>query len=210
MFNIFRGVHVNRILLSISLSSFALTQAIPLHALQEDPIQKINAQNILGMVRLEKAVEKFMKSKKKGSKEIISCLKEVKKEIETSFNVKFNTDSCFNMVRNEIRRQGIGVSDRQFSIYRSMLKDKKIISKGGRKNDKEDQEQKEVPTYLVFGITCSLVGFFLMCTKIPVLVTWGERLVTMGVGACAKALSDVNDENEEERKRREKEQNAKL
>lgn len=209
MFNIFRGVHVNRILLSISLSSFALTQAIPLHALQEDPIQKINAQNILGMVRLEKAVEKFMKSKKKGRKEIISCLKEVKKEIETSFNVKFNTDSCFNMVRNEIRRQGVGVSDRQFSIYRSMLKDKKIISKGGRKNDKEDQEQKEVPTYLVFGITCSLVGFFLMCTKIPVLVTWGERLVTMGVGACAKALSDANDENEEERKKREKEQNGK-
>lgn len=208
MLNIFRSIFLNRIFLSVSLSSFTLTQAIPLHAVQEDPNSKFNAQNILGMVRLEKVIEKFIKSKKKGTKEILSSLKDVKKEIEASFNIKLNTDFCLSMAKYEIQRQGVGITDNQFSTYRSMLKDKKIISKGG-KNDKEDQEQKDMPSYLVFGVTCSLVGIFLMCTKIPVLVTWGERLVTMGVGACAKSISDANDKNEEERKRRENEKNGK-
>lgn len=197
MLNLFRRIHLNRFLLSVSLSSFAITQSFPIYA-----VPQINGQNIAAMVRLERVIEKFLKSKKKGNKEIISCLKDVKKEIETSFGLKFNMDQCLNMVKDEVRRNGVAVPDKKFDTYRNMLKSKKIIAKG-HKNDKQDQEEKEMSSYLVFGVTCSLVGFFLMCTRIPVLVTWGERLVTMGVGACAKSLSDANDENNKKKKEEE-------
>ena len=49
--------------------------------------------------------------------------------------------------------------------------------------DKDDKEEIVLPSLLVYGVTISLCGLFLMCIPIPACKEWGGKMVVAGVTA---------------------------
>jgi hypothetical protein len=72
-----------------------------------------------------------------------------------------------------------------------------VMAKHGhdKDKDKEDKEEVVIPALLVYGVTCSLCGLFLMVLPIPACKDWGARMVVAGVTACANSLCSKVDEN---------------
>ncbi len=60
--------------------------------------------------------------------------------------------------------------------------------------DKKEEEEIVIPALLVYGVTCSLCGLFLMVLPIPACKDWGARLVVAGVTACANSICATTDE----------------
>lgn len=221
MFNLFRRLNLNRVLLPIVLSTFTLTYTVPLPAQYFD----IGFNQIAFMIRLEKSVERLVKSDKKGTDSILDAFIEVKKEIETSYNTKLDIDYYMNQVGNELKKQGQKVPKKEFESIKKMIKKKEkkaknharyladtmylegyqmneldeeiMMANRSSKHDKHKEEEEEIiiPALLVYGVSTALCGMFLMIIPIPVCKDWGVRLLVAGVTACANSLCAKTDEN---------------
>lgn len=113
-----RRHHINRALLSLVLTSFTVTYSTPLPAQQWN----FNWNEAAFMVRLEKLVEKLVKSEKKGIDSMIGCLVEIKNEIETSYNVKLNIDSYIDQVGKEINKAGHKTPKKELDYIKKKIK----------------------------------------------------------------------------------------
>lgn len=70
------------------------------------------------------------------------------------------------------------------------------ISRKAKDNpQQEEKEEEALPALLVYGVTVSLCGLFLMALPIPVCKDWGSKMVVAGVTACANSLCTRTDEN---------------
>ena len=104
MLNVFRRHCINRALLPAVLASFTLTYAVPLPAQQFQFQAGLN--EIAFMVRLERLVEKLVKSDGKGIDKMVEYLVDIKNEVETSCNVKINVDKFMDDVSSELKKKG--------------------------------------------------------------------------------------------------------
>lgn len=80
-----------------------------------------------------------------------------------------------------------------------------IAAKSHDKNDKKDKDDREeekieVPATLVYGVTVSLVGFFIMLLPFPGCNDWGKRILFMGLSATGGCLSSQAEKNKQEEK----------
>lgn len=233
MLNLFRRHNINRALLPIVLSSFSLTYAVPLPAQQFN----VNVNDIAFMVRMEKLVEKLVKSDGKGVDKMVEYLVDIKNEVESSCNVKINVDKFMDDVGSELKKKGHKAPKKEFDAIKKKIKsrDKKhkghalylantmyldgyemnehdevmmvgdFMAKSAKKNDKDkdkdDKEEVVLPSLLVYGVTISLCGLFLMCIPIPACKDWGSKMVVAGVTACANSLCSENDKNKDKDKK---------
>lgn len=222
MGSIFGSHYINRALLPIVLTSFTMTYAVPLPAIEFN----INLGDAAFMVRLEKLVEKLVKSEKKGVDSMIEYLVDIKNEIETTYNTTLNIDTYIDQVGKEIQKQSGKYPKKELDAIKKKIKgrDKKHknharyvadvmylenyqmnefdenmyhMAKHSRDKDKDDDKKEEVviPALLVYGVTCSLCGLFLMIIPIPACKDWGARMVVAGVTACANSICSKTDEN---------------
>lgn len=120
MVNLFRSHHINRALLSLVLTSFTVTYSTPLPAQQFN----WNWNEAAFLVRIEKLVEKLVKSEKKGIDNMIACLVDIKDEIETSYNVKINLDTYMDQVAKEINKAGHKTPKKELDYIKKKLKGK--------------------------------------------------------------------------------------
>lgn len=74
-------------------------------------------------------------------------------------------------------------------------------AKGHDREDKEDQELRELPTKLAYGVTMILAGGFLcgvgVLLKMPPCVTYGEALIIGGVNFAIDGYAGRVDEDKE-------------
>lgn len=180
--------NLNRALLLTILSSFTLTCATPLHAAPQ-----IGLNEITFMVQIEKQVEKLLKSKDKSVDKIIEYFIDIKSHIESIYKVKFNLDDCFNQISKELTRQGIQNPKKELDAIKRKIKHKSHANHLYKA--KQDKEEVVLPSLLVYGVTVSLCGMFLMCLPMPACKDWGAKLVVAGITASANSLCSKNDEN---------------
>jgi hypothetical protein len=228
--------YLNRALLSAVLTSFSITYAVPVQAQQFN----FGFNEVAFLYRLEKQIEKLMKSEGKGIDKIIEYFVGIKKEIETSYNTKFNIDSYMDQLVRDLNKQGVKTNKKQIDAIKKKIKgeekkankhakylantmylegyemnalDEQMMfgddmmlvakhSKGKDKDDKDDKEEIVIPSLLVYGVTISLCGLFLMCLPIPACKDWGSKMVVAGVTACANSLCSENDKKKNEEKNR--------
>jgi len=220
MLNLFSRHSINRVLLPVVLCSFTLTYAVPLPAVQF----QANINDVAFMVRLEKLVEKLVKSESKGVDAMIGYIVDIKNEIEVSYNTTLNTDHYIDQVGKEIHKQTGKTPHKELSAIKKKLKkkDKKskhhalyiadtmylegyemnaldeemmFMAKHGKDKDKDDKEEVVLPSLLVYGVTITLCGLFLMVLPIPACKEWGGKLVVAGVTACANSICTKKDED---------------
>jgi hypothetical protein len=73
-----------------------------------------------------------------------------------------------------------------------------FLAKHGRDKDKEDDKDDEevvLPAVLVYGVTMTLCGLFLMVLPIPVCKEWGSKMMFAGVTTCAGCICSHIDED---------------
>jgi len=67
--------------------------------------------------------------------------------------------------------------------------------------DKNEEKEEVLPTLLVYGVTVTLCGVFLMVLPILACKDWGSKMVVAGVTACANSLSSETDKKKEKDKK---------
>jgi hypothetical protein len=231
MGNIFNRYNINRALLSVTLISFSLTYPIQI---QSAPPQGVNFNDVAFFVRLEKEVERLVKSEGKPIEKIIECLVDVKHEVETYYNTRLDIDQYMKNVEREIKKQGVKVPKKELDLIKKKIKarekknnkhahyiasvidlegyqmnqydeDMMFICKASKHKDKEDDKEEVVlPALLVYGVSVTLVGLFLFIIPIPACKDWGGKLMLAGVTACANSISSKVDENNKKDKEKKK------
>lgn len=232
MLNLFNRNCFNRLVLCSVFTSFTLSSSTPIYVA---PVKLETFAEAAFMFRLEKLVNKLAESKGKSSDKIIGYLVDVKREIESSYGLKFDLDRCMGEVENEIKRNGQKVPKNELSIIKNKIKkqdkknkrhtqylaltmhlenyefskaDEELMFSGvneakqGKDSDQRDEgEEVELPSLLVYGVTVTLCGFFLMCLPIPACKDWGGKMVVAGVTACANSISTKVDEDKKNNKK---------
>lgn len=223
----FRRHYINSALLFSTLTAFTVTYTLPLPAAINLPF---GLNEAAFFVRLEKLVEKLVKSKSKEIDKMIGYFVDIKNEIETSYDIRLNIDDFIGQIKHDLSKKRVKYDKRQFEAIEKKIKskDKKrknhanyvantmylegyemnaldeafmFIAKHGKDKDSEKDEQEIVlPSLLVYGVTCALCGMFLMILPIPACKDWGSKMVVAGVTACANSLCAQNDKNREKEK----------
>ena len=209
MANIFRCHHINRILLSIVLSTFAIVQAVPVYS-----TQYILAKNDIEFALIiEHLMKRLVKSHKKGTDEMIDTLVEIKCEIEKHYSCSLNLDYAFDQIQRECKKQKLVIPPKYLAWIKTkiLIADKKAKSRPVclfegddalidfdddifAKKEDDEKEGKEIPALLVYGVSVTCCGVFLMLVPIPMCKLWGERMIVAGVTACANAMCTAEDE----------------
>lgn len=84
----------------------------------------------------------------------------------------------------------------------SMFHEPLMAKHGSKDKDKEDEKEEiNVPAQLVFGVTLTLCGVFLMAVPIPACKVWGERMVQSGVIICGNCISNKVEEDKKKDKK---------
>lgn len=219
MVSLFNGRFCHVGILSLALTTFCMTHAVPVYATQ--------VNEVAFMMRVEKLVEKLKKMKKStDSKKMMDLALDIKAEIESSYSVKFNLDDCFKTVESNLKANGVNVSKDKLTAIQKMMKkkDKEVKSKTyclsssmytelpdyeigelslhheaktyGKKDKDQDDEEVSIPAKLTWGVTLTLVGVFLNFLPIPACKSWGQGLILMGVGVCGDCITGKMDEDE--------------
>lgn len=197
--------HFTSLLISFVLLSFSLTHAIRI----PDANLPVQFDESCFSRRMNLLVIK-LKSLGLGSnkKKMYDAVLDVKSEIESNFNIKFDLDRCMKNMRRELSEKDYELSDHDF------CKISKELHKRENKHIPTDQEiwdedfsdkkkiinQDDIPSKLVFGVTLFLCGIFVMVIPLPGFSKWGTTLITSGAGICADEICKRRDENIKSRK----------
>ncbi|CRX39588.1 hypothetical protein [Estrella lausannensis] len=228
MVNLFNRNCFNRLIFCSVFTSFTLTSSTPNYIA---PVRLETFSEAAFMFRLERLVNKLTESKGKSCDKIIGYLVDVKREIESSYGLRFDLDRCMGEIENEIKKGGQKPPKKELDVIKSKIKkqDKKhkkhaeylastmyienyefnkadeelmlFDTRMGKDSDQRDEDDVELPSLLVYGVTVTLCGFFLMCLPIPVCKDWGGRMVVAGVTACANSISTKVDEDKKNKKK---------
>lgn len=236
MAGLFCRNNINSTILSIVLSTFTLTYAIPVQAV---PQFDIGLNEVAFLYRIEKLVEKIWKLEKSENKDkMYDAIIDLKGEIETSCGVKVDLEKHMNNVEKELKNRGHKVPKKQFDSIRKTIKKKEkkhdkhgrylasvmyldgyetnqadeelmfpqhVAKHGHDKDDKEeDKEEVYIPAQLVFGVTLTLCGLFLMVIPIPACKPWGEKMIASGFVICGNAISGKMDNDHKDGKDKDK------
>jgi hypothetical protein len=81
-----------------------------------------------------------------------------------------------------------------------------LMAKQGKDKDDKDDDKDEVnvPAQLVFGVTLTLCGLFLMVVPFPACKPWGEKMIASGVVICGNCISGKIDNDHKNEKDKEK------
>lgn len=232
-FFIHRYAHAG--VISLILTSFSLTYAIPIQAVP--PTCQIGLNEIAFMVRMEKLVEKMWKLEKSGNREkMYELALDIKQEVQGALGKEIDLNKCLDSVENEIKKNGNKPPKKEFDSIRKSLtkKDKKnkkhayylactmdiegyqfnehdenlfddnlmFMAKSGKDKDKDkdDKPELEVPAHLVFGVTLTLCGVFLMFLPIPGCKVWGDNMFRAGIVVCGNAICNKTEEDKKNEK----------
>ena len=94
----------------------------------------------------------------------------------------------------------------EFNVADEELMFPEYMAKSNHGKDKDQDEDKEevyVPAQLVFGVTLTLCGLFLMVIPFPACKPWGERMIASGFVICGNAISgkvDNDHKNDKDKK----------
>lgn len=230
MVNIFCCNYINRTLLSAVLSTFTITYSLPLPAQQK----AVNFDIIVDaafLVRLEKKVEKLVKSKDKSIDKMLEHLVDIKNEIEIRNRSNIDVEKYIDRLGQEIKKQYGSAPNKELEIIKKLIRHKDLkaknridyvcdtmnmenyqintfdenlyyMAKHGRDKDEDNKDEVVLPALLVYGVTCALCGLFLMCLPMPPCKDWGSRMVVAGVTACANSLCSRADENKKDDKKK--------
>lgn len=186
----------NSFTLFIALLSTSLANPVQAYA-------KIN--EIKFAIQTEKIIEKLLRSKDKSPEKMIGYALDLKKQIEKSFNFKFFTKDYLDWTCDLLKQQtGQSLTKGQYEYFKKAFKvkdayhnifhgeldsyeidfDESIINEMSKKVEAD----KDVPPALVWGVTLTLCGLFMMATRIPVCVEWGSKMVMTGISACAGSI----------------------
>ena len=223
--SLFNHYYINRMVCSTLLTAFSLTYAIPAQAYIRQDTYQVGINDVVTMVRLEKIIEKLINSKDKGTDKIIGYLADVRNEIESSYQVKFDLDQCMNTLSQDFSNTGNKVSKKELEVIKKKLTKKDKKKKGrswyfasmlgvdgyefddfneddfypimkGSKKDKDKQEDEVVmPAHVVYGVSVALCGLFLMVLPIPMCKEWGSKIFMMGAAACANGICNRVEED---------------
>lgn len=119
MGSIFSRHYIDRALLSYTLIAFTLTYPIQSHTAQP---QSVNINDVAFFVRLEKVVERLIKSEGKSIEKIIEYCVNVKQEIEAYYNIKLDIDQYMKDVERRINKQGVKVPKKELDLIKQKIK----------------------------------------------------------------------------------------
>ncbi len=229
MRRLFGGLYFNRLLLSVVLSCFTITNVC--HSFEYR--SEVNLEELNLIVRIKESVEKLVKSEKKGFHKIVDAFVEVKEAIEIYNKYEFDTDYYMRYICQEIRNQGVNVPKKEMQYIANTINKKEKIRKKNSKNvsimmqvqeheiqdfdsefpylfkhkhkSKDEEKEKEdeevnIPSLLIYGVTISLCGVFLMTLPIPVCKDWGTKMVIAGIAACSSSICAETDKNKKDEK----------
>lgn len=75
----------------------------------------------------------------------------------------------------------------------------------GKEDEDDDKEEVYIPAQLVFGVTLTLCGLFLMIVPFPACKPWGEKMIASGVVVCGNCISGkVDNEHKNEKDKKQK------
>lgn len=92
----------------------------------------------------------------------------------------------------------------EFNAVDEELMFPELKSNHGKEKDKnkgDDKEEVFVPAQLVFGVTLTLCGLFLMVIPFPACKPWGERMIASGFVICGNCLSGKVDADSKNNKK---------
>ena len=231
---IFNRWHAHVGILSLILTSFSLTYAVPVQAQQF----QIGFNEIAFVIRMEKLVEKMWKLEKSGNKDkMYDVALDIKQEVEVALGRQIDLNSSLDNIEKEIKKNGIKPPKKEFDSIRKVLnkKDKKnkkharylactmdiegyqfnehdeilfdeytpLMAKSGHGKDKDKDDDKpeiDVPAHLVFGVTLTLCGVFLMFLPIPGCKAWGNNMFRAGIVVCGNAICNKTEEDKKKDK----------
>lgn len=229
MGNIFARHYINRALLSTVLSTFTLTYAVPVQAAPLQFQVGLNEIAFMVRLEklVEKLVKSENKGIDKMVECLIDIKSEIETSYNTKINIDYYVDQVGKEINKtghktpkkelDALKKKLKSKDKKHKSHALYLADTMylegyqfnafdeemmVMAKHGKDKDKDkdDKEEVVIPALLVYGVTCSLCGLFLMILPIPVCKDWGARMVVAGVTACANSLCAKADEDKKNNK----------
>lgn len=208
MANLFTRYYINRSLLSLVLGAFSVTGILPASAIECD----LNLTDVAFAIKMERLFEKFMKLEKSSrADKIFDTLLDIKQELEIYYGVQININQGLNEVEKRLKEQKINIPKKQLQAIRKELnkREKKhhkaqhLTAYETKHDDKDKEEEEEfsVPTQLVFGVTLTLCGVFLVCIPVKFCQDWGARMIQSGFLVCGNCICTYQDKKDEKNKK---------
>jgi hypothetical protein len=155
---------------------------------------EFNLDDAIWLTRVEKLVNNFKKLGKSNSKhKIYKGFYELRKDLENELNVKFDTKQALKVLKKSLERNA------EFDEKQIDAAAHEIQSCSKKGEYKEDAKLK-VKGGLAFGITLSLAGLFLYCTKIPAVQYYADWMIKAGGGIILKSMCEKLDESSEKKR----------
>lgn len=206
MLSLFLSNRFNNIVLSTVLGFFTVTHAYPIGF----PNQLYAENNPIILYEIASIMENvYGMENSNDTDRMYELIVKLKRHLETRFNIKISITKFMNILDNEIQCQGFKVQKKQLDAIKKLIKKKeKEITKKEKNSDfctcyedeeweddewmysvekpqpKENEEKIYISSQLVFGVTLTLCGLFIMLLPIPACVNWGEQMVSSGVSVC--------------------------
>lgn len=233
MVHLINGYNLKRIIISSVLGAFILTQLSPIQA-QAINLNVKDASFIYRIEKLVQKIWKLEKSKDKSKiyeatielkqeietacdikLDISKCMANVEKELKKQGHQlpKKQFDAIKKALKEKDKKHGHHIkylaATAYFESYEFNYADEcamfsEILAKH-KKESKDDEEQASIPVQLVFGITMTLCGVFLMAVPFPACKPWGERMIASGIVICGNCISGKVDDDRKKENNQKKE-----
>jgi len=79
--------------------------------------------------------------------------------------------------------------------------DAKLFEDYAKSSDDEDI-RTEIPITVIYGVTVTLCGLFMMFVPIPAMQVWGKDIMLLGAGYTSQCLAQIAQENYEREKKK--------
>lgn len=212
---------VHTIICGTLLASFTLTTVVPLGAFDPQPFYN---QSVF-IYKMEKLVKKLMKlENSKNINKMLDTVMDIKHEIEATCGISIDLNKSINEVKAKLHENDLKISSKKMGNILAVLKrkennylkkrseimeymyldDQYIIESKTTKEDNLDMaedEEIQAPAQLVFGVSLTLCGVFLMVLPFPMCKPWGERLIQSGIIVCGNCLANKVEEDKQKEKK---------
>lgn len=231
MVNIFNRNYFNRFVLTTILSSVTCSYTLNLPADAHQMVVNEVASMVRLERLVEKLINSKDKGNDKSIGYLVDIKNEIETSYNIQFNLDKCLDNAakeinksgyritkeeLGSIRKKIKKEDKKKRDHARYIGNTMylegyefneLDEQLYIAgkqDGNEKSNKDDKDEEvELPALLVYGVTVTLCGVFLMFIPVPTCKEWGSRMVVAGVTACANSISSRTDENKKKEKNKE-------
>ena len=210
---IFNNVQFSYFWLYCALITFPMAQiAPPLHAIQSESLAQLDDDSFLIITRI---IDTLSELKKKGKiNEMIDFMLDVKEEAESHLGYTICLKEQLKEVQKLVKEEGKEISKKHLDSFKKILKKREkkrnktafgIRFRSKKNQESEDDDEKvELPVKMVFGITVTLCGLFVVFLPHPAATSAGFWIMCFGIERIAESGLEKAQEYQEERKRRNK------